>query len=262
MKKLVTKVGSFAPLFDRHVPHLLEKIFFFLDYDSLTKCSEVCLVWAKLFNSTLYQNKLRRKYLAPWTTLKMILDRTREDTWSWDWVLGVSYMIRLSGAELRQVSFHDPYSEGTAGMRGTRKLNNGRYFWEIHVSDKIWDNCTSLMFGIGKKSVRLEAKYQYKHLLGENADSWGLSHRGTLHHANVSRVYTEKFATGRPTTIGLYFDGIDGKLIYYKDGVSLGVAFDGLNNIEEPLYPIICSTGRCTKMTLGVRRREIDFKLH
>ena len=132
MNKLVTNVGSFAPLFDKHVPHLLEKIFFFLDYDSLTKCSEVCLVWAKLFNSTLYQNKLRRKYLAPWTTLKMILDRTREDTWSWDWVLGVSYMIRLSGAELRQVSFHDPYSEGTAGMRGTRELNNGRYFWEIH----------------------------------------------------------------------------------------------------------------------------------
>ena len=44
------------------------------------------------------------------------------------------------------------------------------------------------------------------------------------------------------TTIGLYFDGVAGTLTYYKDGTCLGVAFTGLQDVTEPLYPIVCST--------------------
>ena len=44
------------------------------------------------------------------------------------------------------------------------------------------------------------------------------------------------------TTIGLYFDGVAGTLTYYKDGMCLGVAFTGLQDVTEPLYPIVCST--------------------
>ena len=37
---------------------------------------------------------------------------------------------------------------------------------------------------------------------------------------------------------------------------SLGVAFTGLNEISEPLYPMICSTAAKTEMSLGVMKRE------
>ena len=61
------------------------------------------------------------------------------------------------------------------------------------------------------------------------------------------------------TTIGIYFDGLKGTLTYYKDGVSLGTAFEGLTQGElgdEPLYPIVCSTAAKTEMALGVMKRE------
>ena len=38
--------------------------------------------------------------------------------------------------------------------------------------------------------------------------------------------------------------------------MNLGVAFSGLEKVEEPLYPIICSTAAKTEMALGVTKRE------
>ncbi len=59
------------------------------------------------------------------------------------------------------------------------------------------------------------------------------------------------------TTIGLYFDGPNGTLTYYKDGASLGVAFTGLDKAtKEPLYPVVCSTAAKTEMALGVMKRD------
>lgn len=34
--------------------------------------------------------------------------------------------------------FHPNWSKGTAGIRGTRILNNGRYFWELKVSQRVF----------------------------------------------------------------------------------------------------------------------------
>jgi SPRY domain-containing SOCS box protein 3 len=38
--------------------------------------------------------------------------------------------------------------------------------------------------------------------------------------------------------------------------VCLGVAFTGLNEVAEPLYPIVCSTAAKTEMALGVLKRD------
>lgn len=37
---------------------------------------------------------------------------------------------------------------------------------------------------------------------------------------------------------------------YKKDGKNLGVAFRGLNNVNEELYPVVGSTAKCTRMRL------------
>ena len=57
-------------------------------------------------------------------------------------------------------------------------------------------------------------------------------------------------------TIGIYFDGLAGTLTYYKDGVRLRIAFTGLQNVTEQLYPIVCSTG--AKTSLGLLRRDFQ----
>ena len=65
------------------------------------------------------------------------------------------------------------------------------------------------------------------------------------------------------TTIGLYFDGVAGTLTYYKDGMCLGVAFTGLQDVTEPLYPIVCSTAYRTggvNITNG-SQLQYEFKL-
>ena len=56
----------------------------------------------------------------------------------------------------------------------------------------------------------------------------------------------QPFRENIATTIGLYFDGVAGTLTYYKDGACLGVAFTGLQDVTEPLYPIVCSTAAKT----------------
>ncbi|ETN60197.1 hypothetical protein AND_008213 [Anopheles darlingi] len=60
-----------------------------------------------------------------------------EDKWSWN-KRDRSKEVWLSGANNRKVHFHPNWSKGTAGIRGTRVLNNGRYYWEISVSQRVF----------------------------------------------------------------------------------------------------------------------------
>ena len=48
---------DFDVLFTKHVPHILEKIFFSLDYGSYKKCLEVNSAWHKLLTSERYYRK-------------------------------------------------------------------------------------------------------------------------------------------------------------------------------------------------------------
>lgn len=112
-----------------------------------------------------------------------------------------------------------------------------------------------MMFGIGTKKARLHAD-SFTNLLGEDNNSWGLSHKGLLWHRGRWYHYMKPFRENVATTIGILFDGIAGTLTYYKDGICLGVAFRGLNEVKEPLYPIICSTAAKTEMTLSFMKRD------
>ena len=44
-------------MFTKSVPHILEKIFFSLDYESFMACGKVCLAWKELHSSESYQQK-------------------------------------------------------------------------------------------------------------------------------------------------------------------------------------------------------------
>ncbi|XP_022190923.2 SPRY domain-containing SOCS box protein 3 isoform X2 [Nilaparvata lugens] len=175
-----------------------------------------------------------------------------DDFWTWS-RYARSSEVKLFGSGLKVAHFHPNWSSGTAGVRGTRILNNSRYYWELRVSPRIFG--TSMMFGIGTKKARLHVQH-FINLLGENEHSWGLSHKGLLWHNGQCSHYTRPFRENEATTVGILFDGIEGTLTFYKDGECLGVAFEGLNLVREPLYPMASSTAAKTEMTLVYMKRD------
>ena len=50
--------GVFGPLSTRSVPHILEKIFFSLDYKSFKTCMKVNKAWRELLSTASYQKRL------------------------------------------------------------------------------------------------------------------------------------------------------------------------------------------------------------
>ncbi|XP_070555506.1 SPRY domain-containing SOCS box protein 3-like [Ptychodera flava] len=174
------------------------------------------------------------------------------DNWSWS-KREKSHEVKLLGKRNRTALFHPNWSNGTAGVRGTRNINDGRHYWEVKVSQRIFG--TSMMFGIGTKRSRLHID-AFLNMLGEDDQSWGMSHKGLLWHRGDSKNYTKPFIENESTTIGILFDSNQGTLSYFKDGEPLGVAFDVFKKIDSELYPIICSTAAKTEMSLGRRRRS------
>ena len=90
-----------------------------------------------------------------------------EDHWSWN-KNDKSHEVRLYGPKQRIAHFHPNWSNGTAGVRGTRILNGGRFYWEINVSQRfVYFYVISLMstylHKIFKTKFKLEIKnYQFK----------------------------------------------------------------------------------------------------
>ena len=56
-----TSLGEFGPLFNKNVPHIMEKIFFPLDYDSFVSCGKVCKTWKVLLSSEPYHARFLEK---------------------------------------------------------------------------------------------------------------------------------------------------------------------------------------------------------
>ena len=151
--------------------------------------------------------------------------------------------------------FHPNWSNGTAGVRGTKRLNDTVSYWEVHIEKRVFG--TSMMIGIGNRRARLHAD-AFVNLIGEDSNSWGLSHKGLLWHDGKWRQYTQPFRENKATSIGVLFDWDQGTLTYYKDGDSLGVAFTGLNRVKQDVYPFVCSTAAKTDMRLGVMLRGFE----
>ena len=63
-KHLNEKVVSctFETLFTMNVPHVLERIFFSLDYGSFKKCKKVCAQWSALLNSESFKTRAKSHF--------------------------------------------------------------------------------------------------------------------------------------------------------------------------------------------------------
>ena len=112
------------------------------------------------------------------------------DQWTWN-DHDRSRQVRLFdyyGVPTSVAYFHPDWASGTAAVRGTRVLNNGRHYWELEVSNRVFG--TSMMFGVGTKKARLNSD-KFVNLLGEDRNSWGLSHKGLAWHGGHFYRYTD-----------------------------------------------------------------------
>lgn len=151
------------------------------------------------------------------------------------------------------VTFHPHWSNGTAGIRASQPLVGDYNYWEIHVGNRVFG--TSLMFGVSTQKARLHAN-EFKNMLGEDTQGWGLSHRGRVYHGGESHYYCKPFQEYTVVVVGILLDRKRGQLSFFKDGQNLGVAFTGLDKVEDELFPTVCSTAAKTAMTVGRRQRS------
>ncbi|KAM8939160.1 SPRY domain-containing SOCS box protein 3-like [Pelodytes ibericus] len=175
-----------------------------------------------------------------------------EEDWVWDGN-GQSLAAELSPCQ-RAVYFHtDPVLEsgGTAGIRGNTGFVQGEHYWEVEFLEP--PSGLSVMVGVGTGRAALHAgSFEYINLLGQDAESWGLSYKGTVWHRGSGFQYTEPFYERR-TVIGIHLNLEEGTLEFYRNRQSLGRAFTGLHMVRSPLYPMVSSTSPGTELALGIR---------
>ena len=53
---------AFDKLFEKSVPHVLEKIFFSLDYESFKNCMDVNKMWHELLTSETFKTKAKAQF--------------------------------------------------------------------------------------------------------------------------------------------------------------------------------------------------------
>lgn len=176
---------------------------------------------------------------------------TCTDNWRWSRT-NKSQEVKLRGKRRKTVYFHPNWSNGTAGVRASQPLSSGRHYWEIRITQRIFG--TSMMFGVCTQKARIHADI-FTNLVGEDTESWGLSHKGMLWHNGKWRHLTKPFKENQPTVIGMLYDGSNGTLSYFKDGKFLGVGFDDLPFSGKKLYPVVSSTAAKTEMSLGLQLR-------
>ena len=158
----------------------------------------------------------------------------------------------LLSNDSKSVCFH-PYCMGcfeTNAIQGNKALKLNAYtYWEVSLAEGICAG-TSVMIGIGRKSSKLNSN-GYINLIGADSNSWGLSNKGFSWHNNTSKPYCFPFEeTQQKIRIGCLFDGYNGRLCFFKNGVFMGVAFDnlltrnqnGLYDMDHELFPMVSST--------------------
>ncbi|KAJ2938045.1 hypothetical protein O0L34_g14499 [Tuta absoluta] len=147
----------------------------------------------------------------------------------------------------RLVTFHPFYSSGTAAIKGDTPLkHNYHYYWEIKMLTDTYG--TDIMVGLGTNKVNIsEPQFQFRSLLGSDAESYGLSYTGAVrHNATVTR---DSAGFCRGTIIGVRVDMWRGTLEFYINRRPQGVSFYNLRR-HQSLFPMMCSTAAQSSMRL------------
>lgn len=107
-------------------------------------------------------------------------------------------------------------------VRGTIGKSSGKWYWEFVLSGSITGNVT----GVSKTTSSVNTA------TGNDTSSWGYNNNGLLYTNSSGSAYGSSSVAG--DVIGVALDMNAGTLVFYKNGVSMGVAATGLSGT---LYP-------------------------
>jgi hypothetical protein len=131
-----------------------------------------------------------------------------------------------------------------ASSRATCGHSSGKWFWEITI-DAIpgWPGASNPVIGVGDANAPLGGGYY----IGGTGDGWayfpaGAEYlNGTCGCAGPPGIGYGPYGqtAGAGDVIGVALDVDDGTLTFFKNGVSMGVAFTNLLRGGVPLYPMV-----------------------
>jgi SPRY domain-containing SOCS box protein 3 len=167
-----------------------------------------------------------------------------------DWEWSESSESTIFSNDKKSVVFHAECEScfETDAIRGNKPLKRNAYtYWEVNILNENL-NGTSIQIGIGNKNANLST-IGYLNLLGSDRNSYGLTHNGQLWHRNETTKFCGSWNES-DSVIGCLFNGYNGTLSYYKNGLCLGVAFKNID-MSEYLYPMVSSTIAQSGFRLG-----------
>ncbi|KAI5637297.1 SPRY domain-containing protein [Phthorimaea operculella] len=202
---------------------------------------------------------------------------TEVSEWKWEPPNDSTPSWVVVSEDQRLVTFHPFYSSGTAAIKGDTPLkHNYHYYWEIKMLTDTYG--TDIMVGLGTNKVNIsEPQFQFRSLLGSDAESYGLSYTGAVrHNATVTR---DSAGFCRGTIIGVRVDLWRGTLEFYINrrpqgvycvsdhaSVCRGVGLSYTGAVRHNATVTRDSAGFCRGTIIGVRvdlwRGTLEFYIN
>ena len=118
----------------------------------------------------------------------------------------------------------------------------------------------SLSFVMGLASKRSMKSPSFTNWLGQDQESWAISHRGVLWHNKERRSYfTEPFRTGKSLKVGFLFSPVKKTLTIFRENQMIGVAFRDIQSDHE-LYPTFVVSGKNVRVAMTAWRPHETLK--
>ncbi|KAF0294465.1 SPRY domain-containing SOCS box protein 3 [Amphibalanus amphitrite] len=188
---------------------------------------------------------------------------TEDDPLAWHWDRGRS--TRSATFRPTHVACHETLSTGTALLVGDTPLEaGGHHYFEVKLLTDLYGtdtvrvklltdlHGTDTMVGVCTDQLDPAAGEQrFVSLLGADNHSWGLSYHGKAQHGGTGWSYGPEF--GKGSIVGVYANLRSGRLEFFLNRRSLGVAFTNLPcgpGSGVRLYPAFCTTAANTCVRL------------
>ena len=132
---------------------------------------------------------------------------------------------------------------------GTDALNSVSHYGEVKVDNS--NGSGNALLGVGTAKAAVEFRETRPRInLVTHSESWVLDcTSGYLHQDGQGRMFTEftKIDPRNPSSngsivIGMLLDKQQGTLSYYIYGVPLGVAYSGLDLVNDELFPVMSAS--------------------
>jgi hypothetical protein len=124
--------------------------------------------------------------------------------------VGSSITLSNGNLDIAKSGTSDKCTASTVGM------TTGKWYFEVTITN----------LGGGEYAIGFGKNIPIESYLGSNATTWAYADTGLLMHNASSTSYGSSYTTG--DVLGAAFDGDNGTLVFYKNGVSQGTAATGL----------------------------------